>query len=99
MPGLCLALLQLASSNPGSLPADIEITARASAREVVVRQSGEASITLYASPGDASPVQVERSAPKGAGRYRNLTVTVHGTARLSEPKLRQTGTHEDDNPQ
>lgn len=97
MPGLCLALLQLASSSQGAPPPDIEINARVTAREVVVRQSGEASLSLRASPGEAMPVEVERSAPKGATRYRNLTLKVHGAARISEPRTHETGTNTDDN--
>jgi hypothetical protein len=85
MPGLALALLQLAAAQPELPPADIELTARVRAREVEVRQEGEASLRLRVSTGEAPPVEVERSAPAGAKSYRNLAITVRGAVRLADP--------------
>jgi len=46
MPGLALALLQLAAPQAAASPPDIELTARFRAREVTVRQQREASLRL-----------------------------------------------------
>ena len=85
MPGLALALLQLAALQAAAPPPDIELTARVRAREVTVRQQGEASLGLRVSPGEAPPVEVERSAPAGAQTYRDLTISVRGAVRLADP--------------
>ncbi|MFA9201914.1 MAG: hypothetical protein ACEQR8_12225 [Cypionkella sp.] len=95
MPGLALAVLQLAAGQPAvaaepAPPPDIELTARVSAREVTVRQAGEASLAVRVSPGEAPPVEVARSAPAGAERYRNLTITLRGAARVAAPFLSPT---------
>ena len=85
MSGLGLLFFQLAAAQTGAPPPDIEVTARVQAREVTIRQDGEARIELHAEPGVAPPVRVERSAPPGARSYRNLTIDLHGQARLSAP--------------
>lgn len=85
MPGLALALLQLAAAQPAAPPPDIELSVRVRAREVTVRQEGEASLRLRVSPGEAPPVEVRRSAPAGAARYRNLAIDVRGAARIADP--------------
>lgn len=85
MPGLALALLQLAAPQAAAPPPDIELTARVRTREVTVRQEGAASLALRVSPGEAPPVAVERSAPAGARSYRNLTISVRGAVRIADP--------------
>lgn len=96
---LSLVFLQLATAQvPATLP-DIELNARVRAREAVVRSSGEARLTLSVEPGDAPPVQVSRSAPAGAERYRNLTIDLRATARIADPESSQQGkTDEDTSP-
>ena len=85
MPGLALALLQLAAPQAAAPLPDIELSARVRARAVTVRQQGEASLALRVSPGEAPPVAVERSAPEGASSYRNLTISVRGAVRIADP--------------
>ncbi len=85
MPGLALALLQLAAAQPAAPPPDIELTARVRAREVTVRQDGTAALELRVSPGVAPPVEVRRSAPAGAQSYRNLTIDLRAAARIADP--------------
>ncbi|WP_120716607.1 hypothetical protein [Tsuneonella amylolytica] len=67
-------------------PPDIEIRAEATVRSLEVRSRGSASLTLTAEPGEAPPVEVERSAPAGPSSYRNLTIRVRGIARLAAPR-------------
>lgn len=98
MPGLSLALLQLAAAQPAAPPPDIDLNARVRAREVAIRQQGEASLTLRAEPGVTPPVRVERSAPPGAQHYRNLTLTVHAEARIAEPHLQKGNTADESTP-
>jgi hypothetical protein len=85
MPAVVLALLQLAAPQAAAPPPDIELNARVRAREVTVRQEGAASLALRVSPGEAPPVAVERSAPVGAQKYRNLTISVRGAVRIADP--------------
>jgi hypothetical protein len=85
MPGLALALLQLAAPQAAAPLPNIELSARVRAREVTVRQEGEASLALRVSPGEAQPVEVRRSAPAGAQSYRNLTISVRGAVRFADP--------------
>ena len=103
MPGVGLLFLQLAGAAGATAlpPPDIEVSARVTAREVRVRQEGAARISLRADPGVAPPVRVERSAPPGAKRYRNLTIDLKAEARLAnrEPNSTQQGsTDEADQP-
>jgi hypothetical protein len=90
MPGLSLALLQLATAQPVLPPPDIELNARVRAGEVTVRQEGNASLAFRVSPGDAPPVAVERSAPSGAKSYRNLTINIRGAVRIADPNTTPT---------
>ncbi len=96
---LCLAVLQLAAAQAPttSLP-DIEFDARIRADEVIVRQDGNAQLTVRVTPGDAPPVEVKRSAPAGAQRYRNLTIDLRATAHISDPNLTQQGNNDDVTP-
>jgi hypothetical protein len=71
-------------------PPDIELRAHVEARSVKIEQSGTARLELHADPGGTEPVAVERSAPKGHSRYRNLTIDVHAAARLAAPGANQT---------
>ncbi len=66
-------------------PPDIEIRAHADIRSVDVRSQGVARLELHAEPGEAPPVQVERSAPSGARHYRNLRLDLRAFARLVAP--------------
>ncbi|GGD63373.1 hypothetical protein GRI62_12640 [Erythrobacter arachoides] len=66
-------------------PPDIEFNARIEARRVDVRQGGDLRAEFRADPGEAPPVQVERSDPRGQRSYRNLTIRIHGEATLIEP--------------
>jgi hypothetical protein len=87
MSGLGLLFLQLAAGGATAaapLP-DIEIKAHVTAREVRIRQQGTARLTLHADPGVAPPVRVERSAPAGQQRYRNLSIDLTAQAHLTHP--------------
>ena len=95
---LSLAILQLATTQaPMTLP-DIELNARIRAREVVVRQEGEARMTVSVEPGVTQPVEVNRSAPPGAQRYRNLTIDLRAVAQIADPKLSQQGNTDEGTP-
>jgi hypothetical protein len=86
MSAIGFLFLQLAPAQGAPLPPpDIELNARVQAREVEIRQDGAARVALRAEPGDAPPVRVERSAPAGAKKYRNLTIDVEAEARLVNP--------------
>ena len=67
-------------------PPDIEIRAHADIRSLKIRSEGTARFELHAEPGDAPPVAVERSAPAGSKNYRNLSIDIHGVARLTAPQ-------------
>jgi hypothetical protein len=84
--GLSFVFLQLAAAQAAAAAPDIEINAQITAREVHIRQEGPASLQLRVDPGVAPPVTVERSQPAGAKTYRNLTLKLHGEARLADPK-------------
>jgi hypothetical protein len=68
--------LQTAAASP-----DIQLHARATARNVVVEQRGTARLTVRAEPEGGSTVQVD--APAAERTLRNVTVTVDATARIS----------------
>ncbi|ANY19050.1 hypothetical protein A6F68_00515 [Tsuneonella dongtanensis] len=86
-----LAILQLAAAQPSAPLPDIELRANVRAREVVIRQQGEASLMLRADPGETAPVEVERSEPAGATRYRNLEIKLRGTAKIAPQDRPQQG--------
>ncbi len=65
---------------------DIEIRAKADIRSLEIRSQGEARLELRANPGVAPPVEVVRSAPAGAAKYRNLRIEIRGIARLTGPQ-------------
>ena len=67
-------------------PPDIEIRAHADIRSVKVRSQGTARLELHADPGEVPPISVERSAPAGSNSYRNLSIDIYGTARLTTPE-------------
>jgi len=83
---LFIALLA-AQALPAPPPApDIELNVRASVREVRLRQRGEASLEVHASPDAGSRVvRSPRPAPERDVRRRNVTVNVHGEARIANP--------------
>jgi len=80
-----LILVAQAAAPAVAAPPDIEIHAHADIRSVQIRSQGQAQLTLHAEPGDAPPVEVVRSAPPGATKYRNLRIDLHGFARLKPP--------------
>ncbi len=65
---------------------DIELQARVDIRSLEIRSQGTARLELRAEPGDAPPVTIERSAPAGSNRYRNLRIDLRGVARLTAPE-------------
>jgi hypothetical protein len=77
-----LFLLQAAAT---AAKPDIELDIRARARSVEIVQKGEARLELKAEPDAGSRVEA-RVTPKAQGRtrLRNVDVSIHGEARLSE---------------
>ena len=67
-------------------PPDLEITAHADIRSLKIRSQGTARLELHAEPGGAPPVAVERSLPAGRTSDRNLSIDIHGIARLTAPE-------------
>ena len=65
---------------------DIEIRARVDIRSLKISSQGAARLDLHAEPGDAPPIAVKRSAPAGSKSYRDLSVDIHGIARLTAPE-------------
>ena len=83
---LGLILVAQAAAPAVASPPDIEIRARADIRSVEIRSQGRAQLALHAEPGEAPPVEVDRSAPPGSRKYRNLRIDLHGFARLTPPE-------------
>lgn len=83
---LGLILVAQAAAPAAALPPDIEFRARADIRSIEIRSQGKAELTLHAEPGDAPPVEVTRSAPRGSRKYRNLRIDLLGIARLTPPQ-------------
>ena len=82
---LLLALL-VAQSAPAARPApDIEVNVHATVREVRVRQRGETSLRVHASPDAGSRVETPQPATDRDARRRNRTVDIHAEARLADP--------------
>lgn len=75
LPILLLAALQTAP--------DISLDVHATIREVRIRQRGEASLEVHASPDANSRVTVTH--PEGRQRSRGATVDVHAEARIADP--------------
>ena len=75
---LILALQVAAQTAP-----DIELNVHATVREVRVRQSGETSLTVRASPDANSGITLRR--PEGRQRGRGATIDVHAEARIADP--------------
>jgi hypothetical protein len=80
---LLLALLA-AQAATDQAPADIELNLHATVREVRIRQRGETSLEVRASPDANSRVVVTR--PPGNQNARNATVDVHAEARIAAPQ-------------
>jgi hypothetical protein len=78
---LLIALLLQAAAPPP----DIEFNARATVREVRIRQQGETSLDVHAGPDAGSDVRVEKPHANGRSRLRNVTVNVHAEARIADP--------------
>ena len=86
MSAAAILFLQAASAAAPATPApDIEFNARIEARRVEIRQGGDLQVEFRADPGEAPPVEVERSAPPGQRSYRNLVIRIHGEATLTDP--------------
>jgi hypothetical protein len=83
--GIAILLAQLAAPAAAQTLPDIEIRARVQAERVEVKQQGEAKLELQVDPGATEPVRVERSAPPGQARYRNLTIELQAEARIAGP--------------
>ena len=83
--GLIL-VAQAAAPVAAADPPDIELRAHAEIRSLEIRSQGTARLALHAEPGDAPPIAVERSAPAGQKRYRNLSIDILGIARLTAPR-------------
>jgi hypothetical protein len=81
---LIIALLLQAAASPP--PPDIELNARATVREVRIRQRGEASLQVRAGPDAGGDVRVEKPPANGRTRLRNVTVNVHAEARIADPR-------------
>jgi len=82
--GLIL-VAQAAAPVAAANPPDIELRAHADIRSLEIRSQGTARLTVHAEPGDAPPVAIERSAPAGQNRYRNLSIDITAIARLTAP--------------
>ncbi len=81
---LIIALLLQAAA--ATAPPDIELNVRATAREVRLRQRGEASLEVRAGSDAGSDVRVEKPPANGRTRLRNVTVNVHAEARIADPR-------------
>lgn len=75
LPLVLLAALQTAP--------DISLDVHATVREVRIRQRGEASLEVHASPDANSRVAVTH--PEGRQHGRGATVDVHAEARIADP--------------
>lgn len=64
-------------------PPDIQLDARATVREVRIRQRGETSLELHGGPG--TDLRVVKPQANGRQRLRNVTVEVHAQARIADP--------------
>jgi len=78
---LLLAALLVQATAP-----DIEINVHATVREVRVRQRGETSLRVYASPDANSRVEPANPGPDRQIRGRNRTVNIHAEARIADPR-------------
>jgi hypothetical protein len=84
---LSLIILQLAVTPISPALPDIELNARVHVLEVTIKQDGQATLQVSATPGEPQPVEVRRSAPKGSQRYRNLTINLRAKAQIADPSL------------
>jgi hypothetical protein len=83
---MLLLALFLAQPAPATRPVpDIEVNVHATVREVRVRQRGETSLRVHASPDAGSRVETPPAAADGNARRRNRIVDVHAEARLADP--------------
>ena len=72
------------ASPPAAAP-DIELNVRATVREVRLRQRGETSLRVHASPDGGSRAEAPRPAGEREIRGRNVSVNVHAEARIADP--------------
>ena len=85
--GLILVAQAAAVSAADAAPLpDIEIRAHVDIRSLKISSQGAARLDLHAEPGDAPPIAVKRSAPAGSKSYRDLSIDIHGIARLTAPE-------------
>ena len=76
---LVVALL-MAQTSP-----DIEVNVHATVREVRIRQRGETSLQVHASPDGGSNVRVANPPPNARAQARNRVVDIHAEARIAAP--------------
>jgi hypothetical protein len=92
MSGLAILFAQLAAPAAAAAPPpDIEISARAKAREVRIEQQGRAEAHVVVEPSAGQRIEVERNLPQGQQRYRNLDMTLHVEGRLAGPNADSPG--------
>jgi hypothetical protein len=82
---LLLALLATQAAGAAEPAPDIELNVHATVREVRIRQRGEASLQVRASPDANSRVSVARPASDRRPGGRNATVDIHAEARIAGP--------------
>lgn len=71
-----------AAAMPTLSPPDVELSARVEAREITIEQDAPVRLKVHAEPG-VTDLEVKRSQPAGARRYRNLTIDARLAAWLS----------------
>ncbi len=83
---MLLLVLLAAQAAPAARPApDIELNVHATVREVRIRQRGEATLRVYASPDAGSRVGTPPPATDRDVHQRNRTVDIHAEARIADP--------------
>lgn len=82
---LLLALLAAQAAPAAPAAPDIDLNVHATVREVRVRQRGETSLRVSASPDAGSRSEAPQPAAPRDVRARNRTVDVHAEARIADP--------------
>ncbi len=80
--GILLLAQVGAAAMPTLSPPDVELSARVEAREITIEQDAPVRVKLHAEPG-VTDLEVKRSQPAGARRYRNFTIDARLAAWLS----------------
>jgi hypothetical protein len=81
---LLLALLAAQAPDRTMPPPDIELNVHATIREVRIRQRGETSLQVHASPDANSRVTIASPANTRSDG-RNRVVDIHAEARIADP--------------